>query len=277
MGPAGAKSKILALWWTKARQVGGLTGKCMDQCRKIRNLSSVKGHMSRWYTKLVPYIMDINAMAFSSTLSVIKQKRKVNLPYHLTGYNSKIASLSNQAKSILEFCISNRDIEDFKRRIDQESKLEQETIQILKKAILAGYDSSIYTYNWTNEQEVKLWELINAKCDEEYKVYFILANIQIRNKSAYELKDLYFKAFNQKIDYIYSLEDSIKEQLYENIETRYELLRYEFEARVTRWDDFEDNWNDGQPWIKKFGTDKKAMEIMNQMLTEKRKRTDNNV
>jgi hypothetical protein len=68
------KSKILALWWTKARQVGGLTRKCMDQCRKIRNLSSVKGHMSRWYTKLVPYIMDINAMAFSDTLCFMQKR-----------------------------------------------------------------------------------------------------------------------------------------------------------------------------------------------------------
>jgi hypothetical protein len=28
--------------------------------------------MSRWYTKLVPYIMDINAMAFSDTLAFIE-------------------------------------------------------------------------------------------------------------------------------------------------------------------------------------------------------------
>jgi hypothetical protein len=74
--PKVIKSKILALWWTKARQVGGLTRKCMDQCRKIRNLSSVKGHMSRWYTKLVPYIMDINAMAFSDTLAASRASTK---------------------------------------------------------------------------------------------------------------------------------------------------------------------------------------------------------
>jgi hypothetical protein len=77
MGPAGAKSKILALWWTKAS--GDLTGKCMDQGRKIRNLSSVKGHMSRWYTKLVPYIMDINAMAFSVTLALMPVPLAINV------------------------------------------------------------------------------------------------------------------------------------------------------------------------------------------------------
>lgn len=102
-----------------------------------------------------------------------------------------------------------------------------------------------------------------------------MANLQIRNKTAYELKDLYFKAIKQQIDYIYSLEDSIKEQLYENKETRYELLRYEFEARVTKWDDYEENWNNGQTWIRNFGDDEKAMEIINQMLADKRKRTDN--
>ena len=200
----------------------------------------------------------------------------MNLPYHLTGYKSKLDSLSNQAKSILQFCVTNRNCEDFQLKISQESKLERETVQILKKAILAGYDSSIYTYNWTKEQELKLWELINSRCGEKYKVYFILANIQFGNKSAYELKDLYFKAFEQQIDYIYSLEDSVKNQLYENPETKYQLLEYEFKARVTRWDDFEDNWGDGIYWKRKFGNDKKAMDIINQMLTEKRKRTDNN-
>jgi len=199
----------------------------------------------------------------------------MNLPYHLTGYKSKIDSLSHQAKSILEFCITNIDVESFDRRISQETKLEKETLQILKKAILAGYDSSIYTYNWTNEQEVRIWETINSKCEEEDKVYFILANLQIPNKTAVELKDLYFKAIKQQNDYIYSLDDSIKEQLYANEETRYEFLRYEFEARVTKWDDFEENWNGGQPWLRNFGDDDKAMEIINQMLAEKRKRTDN--
>lgn len=96
----------------------------------------------------------------------------MNLPYHLTEYKSKIGSLSNQAKLILEFCINNRGSEDFIRRINKETKLEKETVQILKKAILAGNDCSIYTYNWTNEEEVAVWELINSKCAEDYKVYF---------------------------------------------------------------------------------------------------------
>jgi len=119
--------------------------------------------------------------------------------------------------------------------------------------------------------------LINSKCDEENKVNFILARIQSVNRAANELKDLYFKSFDQHLDYIFSLEDSTIEQFYSNMNTRYEFLKYEFEARVTQWDDFEDNWNEGQPWIRKFGNDGKAMEIINQMLTEKRKRTDNNV
>jgi len=60
----------------------------------------------------------------------------MNLPYHLSGYKSKIDSLSNQAKSILEFCISNREIEQFIKRINQENKLERESIQILKRQFL---------------------------------------------------------------------------------------------------------------------------------------------
>jgi hypothetical protein len=65
----------------------------------------------------------------------------------------------------LEFCTSNQNVDKFIGRINKEQKIEEETIRILKKAIFAGYDSSIYTFNWTNEQELNLWELINSKCE----------------------------------------------------------------------------------------------------------------
>lgn len=201
----------------------------------------------------------------------------MNLPYHLNEYKSKIGLLSNQAKSILEFCVLNREIEKFIERINKEDKLEKETIRILRKAIFAGYDSTIYTFNWRNEQELKLWELINSKCANEDKVYFTLARIQSLNKSADELKRLYFKSFDQHLDYVFSLEEEDKEQLYSNPETRYEFLKYEFRARVTQWNDFEDNWNEEKTyWQKRFSNDKKAMKIIHDELNEKRKTTDNN-
>ena len=200
----------------------------------------------------------------------------MNLPYHLNEYKSKIGSLSNQAKSILEFCVSNRDVEKFIKRINKEDKLEKETIRILKKAVFAGYYSTIYTYNWTNNEELNLWELINSKCEKEDKVYFTLARIQSLNKSADELKNLYFKSFDQHLDYVFSLEDEDKNQFYSNPETRYEFLQYEFRARITQWDDFEDNWNEEKTyWKKRFSNDKKAMEIIHDELNKKRKTTDN--
>ena len=201
----------------------------------------------------------------------------MNLPYHLNEYKSKIGSLSIQAKSILEFCASNREIEKFIERINEENKLEKETIRILKKAVFAGYNSSIYTYNWTNQQELNLWELINSKCEKEDKVYFTLARIQSLNKSADELKNLYFKSFDQHLDYVFSLEDEDKNQFYSNPETRYEFLKYEFRARITQWDDFEDNWNEEKGyWEKRFSNDRKAIEIIEDELNKKRKTTANN-
>jgi hypothetical protein len=200
----------------------------------------------------------------------------MNLPYHLNEYNTRIGSLSNQAKSILEFCVTNREIEKFIGRINKEDKLEKESIQILRKAIFAGYDGTIYTFNWTKEQELKLWEIINSKCAEEDKVYFTLARIQSSYKSADELRSLYFKSFDQHLDYVFSLEDEDKEQLYTNPESRYEFLKYEFRARVIQWDDFEDNWNEEKDyWEKRFSNDKKAMEIINDELNKKRTTTDN--
>lgn len=53
----------------------------------------------------------------------------------------------------------------------------------------------------------------------------------------------------------------------------YEFIRYEFEARVTSWDDFEESWNDGQTWIRNFEADEETMGIINQLLAEKRKQT----
>jgi hypothetical protein len=210
-------------------------------------------------------------------LAVIK-KKKMNLPYHLNEYKPKIDSLGNQAKSILDFCVSNREIEKFIGRINKEEKLEKESIRILKKAIFADYESTIYTFNWTKEQELKLWEIINSKCVEEDKVYFTLARIQSSNKSAYELKELYFKSFDQHLDYIFSLDDKTKEQFYKNKETRYEFLKYEFRARITQWEDFEDNWNEEKDyWKKRFVNDEKAMEIIDEELNKKRKTTDNRV
>ncbi|MFK7809022.1 MAG: hypothetical protein AB8F74_14560 [Saprospiraceae bacterium] len=199
----------------------------------------------------------------------------MNLPYHLAGYKTKIDSLSSQSKSILEFCVTNRKVELFIERLNREEKLEEETIQILKKAILAGYDSSIYTYNWPYSDELRLWELINDKCDEENKVYFILAKIQSVDKSVIELKDLYFKSFDQQLDYVFSIEDDVKEELYNNPKTRYEFLKYDFKARITQWEDFEDNWNEEkQCWKKKFLNDGAAIQLMEKMLNEKRKQLD---
>jgi len=199
----------------------------------------------------------------------------MNLPYHLNQYESKITSLSKQAKSILEFCVSHRECEKFHERISKERELEKDTVRVLREAILAGYDNSIYTYSWEYEKELKLWMLINSKCREEDKVYFILANIQSVNKPVDELKDLYFKAFNQHLDYVFSLEDKSKEQLYNNPDTRYEFLKYEFRARVTQWNDFEDNWNEGKGyWKKKFANDEKANQIINELLNERRKQNN---
>ena len=180
--------------------------------------------------------------------------------------------MSSQSKSMLRFCASNQKIEKFVERLNKEEKLDKETIQVLKKAILAGYYSSIYTYNWTYIEELKLWELINSKCNEENKVYFILANFQTVHKSPIELKYLYFKAFDQQIDYVFSLEHETREQFYNNPKTRYEFLKYDFKARILLWENFEENWKeDKEYWENKFLDDEKAIQLMDNMLNEKRK------
>lgn len=194
----------------------------------------------------------------------------MSIPYRLNKYQSKADFLTNQAKSILDFCIENRKVNDFYKRISDEVKLNKDTIQVLKDAILAGYYNSIYTYSWDYEDELKLWELINSKCDEDDKIYFLLANFQKGNKDFEELKVLYFKAFNQNINYLFSLEDEDRELFYDCESTRYEFLKLDFEAKVTQWDDFEDNWNGGIYWVKKFEGDKRALEIIHKMLGDKR-------
>jgi hypothetical protein len=64
----------------------------------------------------------------------------MNLPYHLNEYKLKVDTLSSQAKSILEFCISNREIGKFYSRINQECKLNADSVQVLKNRKLLCQD-----------------------------------------------------------------------------------------------------------------------------------------
>ncbi len=56
--------------------------------------------------------------------------------------------------------------------------------------------------------------------------------------------------------------------------TRYDFLKYEFQARITQWEDFEENWREEKGyWKTKFSGDEKGLAIMEQLLNERRKNT----
>ena len=79
------------------------------------------------------------------------------------------------------------------------------------------------------------------------------------------------------LDYLFSLEDADRDSFYSNPETRYTFLEYEFKARITQCDDFEESWSEEQAyWKQKFAEDKKALDLIENALLLKRNSTHTN-
>lgn len=196
----------------------------------------------------------------------------MNLPYHLKGYQNKIDKLSPQALSILKFVLSHSACADFCQRIKKELILNLDTFRLLKKAVLAGYDSSIYTYNWPLQEEIQFWTVVNSSARQISDSYFVLANIQRSTKSLLELKPLYFRAFEGCIELVFSLEETDVKAFYAIEELRYEFLYYHYKASISIWDDFDSDSKEEQGgWLDRFKDDKQALELINDLF-EKRKR-----
>lgn len=142
--------------------------------------------------------------------------------YQLGKYNSK-NDLSPQGTAIRNFVQNNYDFHSVFNHVNQYSILEHESVLILKKAILAGYWTSLYGFNWSKKQEIEFWELVYEKRQHNSGIpHLTLAESYRGNKikTLNEVIELYFDAIEINPEHYYSLTQEGGEELESLLENR---------------------------------------------------------
>lgn len=142
--------------------------------------------------------------------------------YQLGKYNSR-EGLSKQAAEIRDFVKENFDFISIRNFISQFKVLEQESVIILEKAILAGYWTSYSGFGWSKEQEIQFWELVYEKRHPQSSVAILtLAECYRGNKvkSLSDVIDLYFNAIEINLEHYYSLTQEGGEELDKLLENK---------------------------------------------------------
>ncbi len=131
--------------------------------------------------------------------------------YQLGEYNSK--DLTEQGNEIRDLILSYPDYSTLKNKIQKIHSLEEDTIIILKRAILAGYWTSYYGFNWTKEQEIEFWELVLTKAPKDGIAILTLAESYRGNevKTLKEVFNMYIDAIHINDEHLYSLYEDFEE------------------------------------------------------------------
>lgn len=165
--------------------------------------------------------------------------------YQLGEYNTK-TDLSEQSKVIRDYVISHNDYESINKLINSFGFLEEESVIILKRAILAGYWTSYYGFNWTPKQEIDFWELVFSKNQKSGVAILTLAESYRGHKikTLKEVIDLYFKAIEINSEHYYSLMPEDLELLRTDNELKYRFIKIELDNYEKIWNraDFEEEY-----------------------------------
>lgn len=126
--------------------------------------------------------------------------------YQLGQYNHR-TDLSEQATVIRDFVVKTYDYDSIKKWIEQFDSLEEESIVILRAAILAGNWTSYYGFGWKANQEIEFWEMVYSKNPNSGIAILTLAESYRGNeiKGLEEVMDLYFKAITINLMHFFSL------------------------------------------------------------------------
>jgi hypothetical protein len=122
--------------------------------------------------------------------------------------NKSTAALSEQASAIKDLVKTHSDYESIRNFIDQFPILEEESINMLREAILAGYWISYYGFGWTKEQEIEFWELVYKKRPRQSGIAILTLAESYRGnhiKTLKEVIDLYFDAIDINLYHYFSL------------------------------------------------------------------------
>lgn len=153
--------------------------------------------------------------------------------YQLGEYNTK-NDLSEQAKQIRDFVIKEHDFDSISNLIQKFEFLEDDSILILKKAILAGYWTSYYGFGWTKEQEIGFWENVHHKNPSSAIAKLTLAESYRGNKvkNLLDVFELYLEAVSINLEHYFSLTQDGGEELDEMRKSKRinkKLLQFEIE------------------------------------------------
>ena len=189
------------------------------------------------------------------------------MKYQLLLYKDR-NDLSQQAIGLIQVLDNAKTYDEIYGYVNNLDSLEFESIQILKRGILAGYTSSIYTYNWKYSNEVQFWILVNSKSKEIGLSYLILANLKRKEELLEQVIPLYFKSFELENQHVFSLEDKIRDEIFENMKYKYDLLNYIAKGISSSWNKVvdEEKIEDFEYWYERFRDDAKALKIFNNYL-----------
>lgn len=156
--------------------------------------------------------------------------------YQLGNYNTK-QDLSPQATAIRDFVLTHFDYASVRMFVARYDFLEDESIQILRMAILAGYWTSYYGFSWTPQQEVSFWELVCTKNTGYGLAILTLAESYRGNKfkTLKEVLPLYYKAIEIEPYHFYSIFPDDNEELEADPELKHEFVKIGMDVREKLW------------------------------------------
>ena len=197
--------------------------------------------------------------------------------YQLGKYNTK-TDLSQQSSEIRDFIIVNHDYKSIRQLIEKYKELEEESVIILKKAILAGYWDSHYGFGWNNENEIEFWELVYSKSKNSGVAILTLAESYRGHKvkSLMEVIEMYVKAIEINSEHYYSIQPEDFEIIRKDEKWKFKFIDIELKLLEKQWD--IDEFREELPYIsRQFNGDKKLVEYKTEKINEiiKRKATNN--
>ena len=122
--------------------------------------------------------------------------------------------------------------------INDIEELEQESVIILKRGILAGYSTSYYGLGWKPKEEVKFWETVYSKAPQSGVAILTLAESYTANgiKTFEEVVPMYFQAIELNPEHYYSLMDGDVAYLRKDAELKFKFTDIEIGVYETMWD-----------------------------------------
>ena len=161
------------------------------------------------------------------------------------------SGLSKQGKSIRDLLLEYPRFDTLKAFIDQVNVLEEESILMLKKAILAGYSTSYYGFGWEKEQEIEFWELVHSKAPDSGVSIWILADCYRahRVKTLKEVAQMYMSAIEINAEHYYSIMSEDFDLFRKDDELKFRFTDIELAFLEEQWgiEEFEEEL----PYIKK--------------------------